>query len=453
MAPRAIWKGQLRLSLVSIPVEIYAPPRPARKVSFRQIHAPSGKPVRYEKTVPGVGPVDSDDIVKGVETGEGEYLLLKPEEIDEIRLETKKTLELVQFVEAPEIPPLYYDKPYYVVPEDDWRGGLPRPARRPARDRQGRPRPADHARQGIPRRRAPLRRRAAAGDPPLRRARSATPSRCSRDVSDDTADEELLDVATSLIEQKTAALRRQPPTPTAIPRRWRDLIDAKRKDRKAPRASAAGKDGGRRERRRPDGGAEAEPRRGQGQEPRESESAASPAARRHRDGQGPSRRIYREKRDFRRTDEPKGRAGRRRKSGLFFFVQKHDASSLHYDLRLEWDGVLLSWAVTKGPSDDPGEKRLAVRTEDHPLDYGDFEGTIPEGEYGGGHRDALGPRHVGAASRRGRGAGRGQAEFPRPGRPHAGRLGAGEDAPRRASARTGCSSRNATTRPPTTPAA
>ena len=93
---------------------------------------------------------------------------------------------------------------------------------------------------------------------------------------------------------------------------------------------------------------------------------------------------YNAKRDFARTREPKGRVARARKAGLRFLVQKHAARQLHYDLRLEWEGVLLSWAVTRGPSDDPSQKRLAVRTEDHPLDYGDFEGTIPKGEYGGG---------------------------------------------------------------------
>ncbi|SPJ23590.1 DNA ligase D [Palleronia abyssalis] len=93
---------------------------------------------------------------------------------------------------------------------------------------------------------------------------------------------------------------------------------------------------------------------------------------------------YNEKRDFRKTKEPQGKAGQTRDSDLWFSVQKHDASSLHYDLRLEWDGVLLSWAVPKGPSPKTGDKRLAQRTEDHPYDYGDFEGTIPEDEYGGG---------------------------------------------------------------------
>ncbi len=93
---------------------------------------------------------------------------------------------------------------------------------------------------------------------------------------------------------------------------------------------------------------------------------------------------YNAKRDFKRTREPKGEVAKGRGKALSFLVQKHAARRLHYDLRLEWDGVLLSWAVTRGPSDAPSEKRLAVRTEDHPLSYGDFEGTIPQGEYGGG---------------------------------------------------------------------
>ncbi|TDK37583.1 DNA ligase D [Rhizobium deserti] len=93
---------------------------------------------------------------------------------------------------------------------------------------------------------------------------------------------------------------------------------------------------------------------------------------------------YREKRDFKKTAEPSGEAQVKASNRRRFVIQKHDATRLHYDLRLELDGVFKSWAVTRGPSLDPKDKRLAVEVEDHPLDYGDFEGTIPKGQYGGG---------------------------------------------------------------------
>lgn len=119
MAARAYWQGQIRLALVSIPVEIYSATRSGSSVPFRQIHEPSGKPIHYEKVVTGIGPVDTDEIMKGYEYKKGNYVLLEDDELEAVKLESKKTLALTQFVEQGDIDPIYFDKPYYVVPSDD----------------------------------------------------------------------------------------------------------------------------------------------------------------------------------------------------------------------------------------------------------------------------------------------------------------------------------------------
>ncbi|PZU08510.1 Ku protein [Sphingomonas sp.] len=119
MPARAYWQGQIRLALVSIPVEIYSATKSGATVSFRQIHEPSGKRIHYEKVVDGIGPVDPDEIMKGFEYEKGEYVLLDEKEIEGVKLESKKTLELTQFVDVHEVDAIYYDKPYYVVPADD----------------------------------------------------------------------------------------------------------------------------------------------------------------------------------------------------------------------------------------------------------------------------------------------------------------------------------------------
>lgn len=119
MAARPTWRGVIKLALVSIPVEIYPATKAGKSIAFHQIHEPSGQRVRYEKVVPGIGPVDRDEILKGYEISKGEYVLLDPEEIEKVKLESRKTLDLTQFVELTDIDPIYFDKPYYVAPADD----------------------------------------------------------------------------------------------------------------------------------------------------------------------------------------------------------------------------------------------------------------------------------------------------------------------------------------------
>jgi DNA end-binding protein Ku len=119
MAARPIWRGQIRLALVSIPVELYPATKSGASIQFHQVHEPTGKRIRYEKVVPGIGPVDRDEIMKGYEVSKGHYVLLDPEEIEKVKLESKKTLDLVQFVDVGDVDAMYFEKPYYVVPADD----------------------------------------------------------------------------------------------------------------------------------------------------------------------------------------------------------------------------------------------------------------------------------------------------------------------------------------------
>ena len=119
MAARAYWQGQIRLALVSIPVEVYSATKSGATIQFHQIHEPSGKRINYEKVVQGIGPVDRDEIVKGYEVSKGNYVLLDEDEIEAAKVESRRTLELVQFVDASEVDVFYFDKPYYVVPADD----------------------------------------------------------------------------------------------------------------------------------------------------------------------------------------------------------------------------------------------------------------------------------------------------------------------------------------------
>ena len=122
MAARAYWKGFLRLSLVSIAVEIYNAVETKSEISFRQIHKPSGRRISYTKTVQGIGEVPSSDIVKGYEVDADTYVTLDPEEIDAVKLESKKTIDLVRFVDSADIDPRYFERPYFIAPADKHSG-------------------------------------------------------------------------------------------------------------------------------------------------------------------------------------------------------------------------------------------------------------------------------------------------------------------------------------------
>jgi len=119
MPARAYWSGRIRLALVSIPVHLFPATKSSAKISFNQVHKPSGKRIRYEKVVPGIGPIDTDDIVKGYEVSKGKYVLLSDDELDDVKLEAKKTIDLVQFVDQSEIDPIYFERPFFVLPDEE----------------------------------------------------------------------------------------------------------------------------------------------------------------------------------------------------------------------------------------------------------------------------------------------------------------------------------------------
>ncbi|HXG78435.1 MAG TPA: Ku protein [Methyloceanibacter sp.] len=119
MAPRAFWTGHLRLSLVNIPVKLYPATTAERAIAFHQIHAPSGQRIRYQKIAPGVGPVENEEITKGYEYEKGKYVLIDQKEIDDLKLESKQTIELARFVDEDAIDPRYYETPYYLLPDGD----------------------------------------------------------------------------------------------------------------------------------------------------------------------------------------------------------------------------------------------------------------------------------------------------------------------------------------------
>ena len=119
MPTRAYWSGRIRLALVSIPVEVLPATKSTSRISFNQIHEPTGKRIRYEKVVPGVGPVEASEIVKGYEVEKNKYVLLTDEEINDVKLEAKKSIDLSQFVDEDAIDEVYFDRPFYIIPSEE----------------------------------------------------------------------------------------------------------------------------------------------------------------------------------------------------------------------------------------------------------------------------------------------------------------------------------------------
>ena len=204
MAARAYWQGQIRLALVSIPVEIYNATSSSAQVAFHQIHEPSGKRIKYEKVVPGIGPVDTDEIVKGFEVSKGNYVLLEQDEIDAVKLESKRTLDLIQFVDANEIDVLYFEKPYYVVPADE----LAEEAFIVLREALRRTRKVGLGQLAMRGREYVVSLKPCGRGLVMETLRYADEVRKAqgyfRDIPDTKPDEDLLDLAETLIEKKTA---------------------------------------------------------------------------------------------------------------------------------------------------------------------------------------------------------------------------------------------------------
>jgi DNA end-binding protein Ku len=228
MAARAYWQGNIKLALVSIPVEVYNATRSGAGISFHQIHEPSGKRVKYEKVVPGIGPIDRDEIIKGYEVSKGSYVLLEDEEIEAVKIESRKTLDLVQFVDADSIDVIYYDKPYFVLPADD----LAEEAYAVVRDALKKSRKVGLGQLSIRGRETLVALKPCGNGLVLETLRYADEVQKAqaffRPVSDAKADPDMLDLATTLIDKKTGPFK-----PEEFHNRYIDalhqLIEKKRK--------------------------------------------------------------------------------------------------------------------------------------------------------------------------------------------------------------------------------
>ena len=390
MAPRPNWKGFLKLSLVSCSVALYPATSTAQRIRFNIINKKTGNRIRNEVVDTETGePVDADDRVKGYEYEKGQYILLDDEELDNVALESTHTIDIEEFVPMAEVDRIYLDESFYIVPQDE----VAEEAFAVIREAMRKEDLAGLARVVVYRRERLLLLR------PRGKGMLATALRYKNEVRDEKTyfddipdikvPADMLKLASHILDTKRGHF-----DPEQVRGPLRECVD--RTDQgQARRQRAAACTGGAAKQRHQSDGCAAPQRASRPAQTRPGarQRTAIMRARSRPRGVRCGRQVsvgntmaglktYHAKRRFGVTSEPKGKVERR--TGNAFVIQKHDARRLHYDLRLELDGVMKSWAVTRGPSLVPGDKRLAVQVEDHPIDYNTFEGTIPAGEYGGG---------------------------------------------------------------------